>query len=134
MSGRDGVPDSEGTCDMTDPQLLGQLMAAFQHLRDQAVRTRQAARTKRDLQAAKPELARRLGVAQNIILQISATGRADPTSLAGIREFEASGGLAGAMQEIRQGLELDRAIGAILRQEYSVESIDEAIRIVSRMR
>ena len=108
------------------------LIEALQDLRTLAVQVSQGAIQKKDLGAARRDLSRRLVVAQNIDTAITLANTTSPTSIASLRAFEARGGLAAGMNDIRNGLELGRAFMNIVDQDYSVGSIDAAIRIAAR--
>jgi hypothetical protein len=112
-----------------------QLMDALYELRDLAVKVREGDFGREDLPMVKAELAGRLRTVTDIRIRMTMSGTTNlPEGLSGLRAFEESGRMSsGARERLRSGADLDGAFLDILAQDYSVDSIDAAITIASRI-
>jgi hypothetical protein len=112
---------------VTDQRLLAQLMAALQELRAQAVHVRDGAYRARDLMAVQADLARRWSAAMEMHSEMMLPGTPGPMTAERLRE---PSGLSATIGSAR----LSAALTDISLQDYSVESIDAAIRIAVGLR
>jgi hypothetical protein len=107
------------------------LMDALYGLRDLAVKVREGDFGREDLPRVKAELAGRLRGVTDIRIRMTMSGTA-PES--GLRAFEEGGHMSSdARERLRSGAELDAAFLDIMAEDYSVDSIDAAITIASRV-
>jgi hypothetical protein len=119
---------------MVDQRQRAQLIDALQQLRALAIEVGNGAYRRKERQAVDLELTRRWSAAMKIKHAIEDSHREfhDSTTIEGLRAFQASGGVGATINRIDRDLVVSGAMLDISSQKFSVESIDEAIRVAAR--